>query len=162
MTLLTMPRQMFLRVKAATEVDRIYAGLPASPMPSSAMQQCIFDATTTPINDPKTTELSPLVHLPNLRSPSTIDHLMKHARRASQRLSLGWFDMEHSPYGPVHASIMDDEKAVCMSEVDVSRRQSYDSKGFEDRKVAVEWSGRDSVTLEDSDGCDGEKSLTKA
>jgi hypothetical protein len=45
-----------------------------------------------------------------------------------------------------------------MSSVDVSRRQSYDSKAFEDRQVVVEWSGRDSVTLGGSDRFDGEKS----
>jgi hypothetical protein len=89
-------------------------------------------------------------------SPSSLDRFMKHARRASYKL--GFADLEHSPYGPVHAITTNDDKAIYMSSVDVSRRQSIDSKGFEDR--IVEWSGRDSVTLGGSDNCDGEKGAT--
>lgn len=82
---------------------------------------------------------------------------MKHARRASQRFS-GLVDLQHSPYEPVHAITTEDNGAIQMSSVDVSRRESYDSKAFEDKQVVVEWSGRDSVTLGGSDKDAGEKS----
>jgi hypothetical protein len=89
-------------------------------------------------------------------SPSTLDKLIKHARRASQRFGL--VDLQHNPYGLIHAITTGDDKAIHMSSVDVSRRQSFDSKGFEDR--VLEWSGSDLVTLGGSDKFDGEKSST--
>ena len=82
---------------------------------------------------------------------------MHHARRASQRFGL--IDLQNSPYEAVHALTTEDDRAIHMSSVDVSRRESFDSKGFEDRQVVVEWSGRDSVTLGGSDKFDGEKSV---
>lgn len=76
---------------------------------------------------------------------------MQHARRVSQRFSLG-----DSSYEPVHVTTEDD-RAIHMSSVDVSRRGSHDCKAFEDGRVVVEWSGRDSVTLGGSERFDGEK-----
>lgn len=66
--------------------------------------------------------------------------------------------MHTSPYESVHAITTEDDKAIHVSCVDLSRRTSFDSKGFEDRKVVGDWSGRDSVTLNGSDKSEGEKS----